>query len=64
MGGVCHHEVEGADAMMDILGAQPTFTGLDQINVTLPRTLAGTGLATVVVQVDGQTSNSVNVVFQ
>jgi uncharacterized protein (TIGR03437 family) len=45
-------------------GAQPTFVGLDQINVPLPRSFAGTGSATVVVQVDGQTSNSVNVVFQ
>jgi uncharacterized protein (TIGR03437 family) len=56
--------INGQSVPILFAGAQPTFTGLDQINVTLPRTLAGTGLATVVVQVDGQTSNSVNVVFQ
>jgi uncharacterized protein (TIGR03437 family) len=56
--------INGQSVPILFAGAQPTFTGLDQINVTLPSTLAGSGLATVVVQVDGQTSNSVNVVFQ
>ena len=56
--------INGQSLPILFAGAQPTFLGLDQINVQLPPSLAGTGLATVVIQVDGQQSNSVNLVFQ
>lgn len=45
-------------------GAQPTFAGLDQVNLQLPASLAGSGLAAVFIQVDGQATNSVNLMFQ
>lgn len=44
-------------------GAQGGFTGLDQINVLVPRALAGRGEVEVTVTVDGRTSNPVRVRF-
>ena len=42
-------------------GAQGSFAGEDQINIALPASLAGAGVAGVVLTVDGQTSNSVQI---
>ncbi len=44
-------------------GAQGELSGLDQINLSLPRTLAGRGEASVVISVDGQVSNALTVSF-
>ena len=45
--------------------AQSQFAGLDQVNVgPLPRALAGKGLASVALQVDGRTANAVTVNIQ
>jgi uncharacterized protein (TIGR03437 family) len=41
-------------------GLQPTFVGLDQINVRLLRSLAGRGEVEVVVEVDGKPANPVH----
>ena len=41
----------------DYAGAQGAFAGLDQVNVTLPRSLAGRGTVEVIVTVDGVSSN-------
>jgi uncharacterized protein (TIGR03437 family) len=42
--------------------AQSQFQGLDQVNVgPLPRTLAGKGNSSIVLQVDGRTANAVTV---
>jgi len=38
-------------------GVQPSFAGLDQINIALPASLLGTGNAAVSVTVAGVTSN-------
>ncbi|MDQ3013974.1 MAG: hypothetical protein M3X11_25135, partial [Acidobacteriota bacterium] len=43
------------------VGAQPGLTGLDQINVELPRSLVGRGEVDVVVMVDGKAANVVRV---
>ena len=45
-------------------GAQGVYPGLDQINVLIPRSLAGTGLVTMNVSVDGQNANPVQLLFQ
>jgi uncharacterized protein (TIGR03437 family) len=45
-------------------GLQPTYPGLDQVNVSLPAALAGTGNANIVLIVDGQISNTVIVAIQ
>ena len=42
-------------------GAAPDYVGLDQVNVGLPLTLRGSGECSVVVSVDGQTSNAVTI---
>jgi uncharacterized protein (TIGR03437 family) len=45
-------------------GAQGQFQGLDQVNVALPRSLAGAGQAVVKLVVDGQTANDVAIAVQ
>jgi uncharacterized protein (TIGR03437 family) len=40
---------------------QPDFTGLDQVNIRLPKTLAGRGEVDVVLTVDGKAANTVKV---
>jgi uncharacterized protein (TIGR03437 family) len=56
--------VGGLSVPVQYAGPQPSFPGLDQLNVTLPATLSGTGDANVVVTVDGQVSNTVLVNIQ
>ena len=56
--------INGQDLPILFAGAQPTFLGLDQVNVRLPASFAGTGVATVVIRVDGQASNPVTLTFQ
>ena len=45
-------------------GPQLQYRGLDQVNVILPRTLAGAGTLSVRVDVDGLTSNTGSLTFQ
>lgn len=45
-------------------GPQGTFIWLDQINVVVPRALAGSGTVPIVLTAGGQTTNTVNVTFQ
>jgi uncharacterized protein (TIGR03437 family) len=53
--------VGGTAAQVVFAGAQPSFIGLDQLNILLPRSLAGRGEMDVVFTVDGQTANIVRV---
>ncbi|HQR33706.1 MAG TPA: hypothetical protein PLK30_13290 [Blastocatellia bacterium] len=53
--------VGGTDASVIFAGAQGDYVGLDQINVLLPRSLAGRGDVDVVLKVDGQAANIVRV---
>ncbi len=59
-------QVRVGDALITPLfaGAQPTFAGLDQINVELPRSLAGRGLVDVTVVADGRESNTLQILIQ
>jgi uncharacterized protein (TIGR03437 family) len=45
-------------------GAQPEFIGVDQVNLLLPRKLAGRGEVDVLVVVDGLACNTVRVHIQ
>ena len=45
-------------------GPQNQFPGLDQINVEIPRSLAGRGTIAISVVVDGVSSNAVQLLFQ
>jgi uncharacterized protein (TIGR03437 family) len=48
----------------DYAGATPTWAGLDQVNVLLPNSLAGTGTVNLIVSVAGIASNALTVTFQ
>jgi uncharacterized protein (TIGR03437 family) len=56
--------IGGVPAAVAYAGAQPTFDGLDQVNLTVPRSLAGAGEVPVVLTVDGVTANVVTVRIQ
>jgi uncharacterized protein (TIGR03437 family) len=45
-------------------GPQPTFEGLDQVNLALPLTLRGAGEVNVSITVDGEISNTVTLAIQ
>ena len=56
--------INGVSVQVQYAGAQPSFPGLDQVNVSLPAALSGAGNANVVLTVDGQVSNTVLVNIQ
>lgn len=56
--------VGGTPVEITFAGAQGTFTGLDQANLRLPRSLSGRGEVDVVLTVDGQTANTVRVAIR
>jgi uncharacterized protein (TIGR03437 family) len=53
-----------ASSTVSYAGAQGQYTGLDQVNVQLPASLAGAGLVNVNLTVDAQTSNTLQVQIQ
>lgn len=57
-------QIGGTPTEVIFAGAQPEFVGLDQINVRLPRSLAGRGEVDVTLTVDGNAANVVRVSFK
>lgn len=55
--------IGGTQGVVTYSGAQGTQAGLDQINVLVPQSLAGSGQVDVVLTADGVTSNAVDVRF-
>jgi uncharacterized protein (TIGR03437 family) len=53
--------INGIVAPVLYAGPQPSFEGLDQVNVQLPVTLGGSGEVNLVLTVDGQTANVVTI---
>ncbi len=53
--------VDGLETVVEFAGAQGQYVGLDQLNVKLPKSLAGRGEVTVELSVDGKTANPVRV---
>lgn len=53
--------IGGQNATVLYAGAQSTYAGLDQVNLTIPQNLAGAGSVGVVVQVDGRVTNVVTI---
>jgi uncharacterized protein (TIGR03437 family) len=51
--------INGISVPVQYAGLQPTFAGLDQVNVLLTLALRGAGESNVVLMVDGQASNTV-----
>ena len=56
--------IGGVEAPVSFAGDQGGFAGLDQINIELPRSLAGSGLVDVLLIVDGAITNVVQVSIQ
>jgi uncharacterized protein (TIGR03437 family) len=56
--------VGGAEVDVTYAGAQNSFVGLDQMNIRIPRTLAGRGGVEVEVLIDGRPANIVRVQLQ
>ncbi|MGE0131653.1 MAG: SBBP repeat-containing protein [Blastocatellales bacterium] len=56
-------KIGAEDAEVLFVGAQGGFVGLDQINLRLPRSLAGRGEVDVVLTADGKPANAVKVNF-
>jgi len=54
-------QIGGVPATVAYAGSQPQYDGLDQVNVFVPRSLAGAGEVPVVLTVDGVTANVVTV---
>ncbi|MEP7339664.1 MAG: SBBP repeat-containing protein [Acidobacteriota bacterium] len=57
-------QIGGVSVPVQFAGAQGSFVGQDQINLQLPRSLAGSGETVVAVTVDGQLANLVTVAFR
>ena len=53
--------IGGVNAEVVYAGVQPDFVGLDQVNISLPRTLIGRGEVDVVLTVEGQVANTARV---
>jgi len=56
--------IGGANAMVQFAGTQGTFVGLDQVNVQIPASLAGSGQVMIALSVDGQAANLVTIAVQ
>ena len=57
-------EIGGQPLPAAYAGAAPTFVGLDQVNVLLPRSLAGSGTVSLEISVAGTASNVLLLSFQ
>ena len=51
--------IGGLDAQLFYAGQHCCYVGVDQLNILLPRTLAGRGDVDVVISVDGKVANTV-----
>ena len=56
--------INGTNVPVLYAGVQPSYAGLDQVNLTLPVSLSGSGVVNLVMTVDGQTSNVVTIDIQ
>jgi len=56
--------VNGTAVTVSYAGAQPSYPGLDQVNIQLPSSLAGSGSVGIQIAANGTTSNTVYVVIQ
>lgn len=56
--------VQGVSVPVTYSGSQPSYAGLDQINLRLPQSLAGTGIAGVSLSIGGETANTVLVTIK
>jgi len=57
-------QIGGVNVPVQFAGAQGSFVGEDQMNLQLPRSLAGMGETEVAIRVDGQLANLVKIAFR
>ncbi len=57
-------KIGGADIPVEYAGPQSEFAGLDQVNLRLPRSLAGRGAVTLELTVDGKAANVTYLAFK
>ena len=63
-GGAVTADIQGFDAEVTYAGPQLQFPGLDQVNVLLPKSLAGAGIVNIVLTAAGAASNTVTITIQ
>ena len=56
--------VNGVNVPVLYAGAQPSFAGLDQVNIELPASLRGSGEVEIIVTIDNQPANAVSVMVR
>jgi uncharacterized protein (TIGR03437 family) len=56
--------INGAAVPVLYAGSQMQFQGLDQVNISLPPSLAGSGLSTLQLTINGQAANPVTLTIQ
>jgi uncharacterized protein (TIGR03437 family) len=54
-------QIGGTAAVVEYAGPQPQYSGMDQVNVAIPRSLAGRGEVDLLLTVDGKPANAVRV---
>jgi uncharacterized protein (TIGR03437 family) len=59
-----HVTINGIAAPVLYAGAQPTYAGLDQVNIALPLGLRGSGSCQIVLSADGIYANPVFIAVQ
>ena len=57
-------EIGGVPEQVAYAGANSAYDGLDQINVTVPRSLAGAGQVPLILTIDGITANVVTLAIK
>lgn len=57
-------KIGGIDAVIDYADTQGQYSGLDQINVRVPKGLLGRGMVDVEVEVEGKTANTVHIAIK
>src|SRR5262249_50273124 len=57
-------KIGGVDATVNFAGAQGDLLGVDQLNVLLPRNLAGRGEVELALTVDGKAANTLRLVIR
>ena len=62
--GTVQATINGVDAIVTYVDPQPTYPGLDQINVQIPTSVAGEGLVVVQVTASGIAANPVTITVQ
>jgi uncharacterized protein (TIGR03437 family) len=56
--------IGGTNVPVQYAGPQPSYAGMDQVNLALPQSLRGSGPVNIVLTVDGQIANVVTIDIQ